>query len=42
MKIQNRVIEELDIDFNEISDQNEELKQKINFIISKNILKKNL
>lgn len=37
IKIQNRVIEELDIDFNEISDQNEELKKEINFIITKNI-----
>ncbi len=37
MKIQNRVIEELDIDFNEISDHNEELKQKIDYIVSKNI-----
>lgn len=37
MKIQNRVIEELDIDFNEISDKNEELKQEINFIIMKHI-----
>ena len=36
-KIQNKVIEDLDIDFNEISDSNEELKQKINFIITKNI-----
>ncbi|MCM8710237.1 CpaF family protein [Clostridium sp. SYSU_GA19001] len=37
MKIQNRVIEELDIDFNDISEHNEDLKQKINFIIAKNI-----
>lgn len=37
MKIQNKVIEELDIDFNEISDHNEELKQKIDYIVSKNI-----
>jgi pilus assembly protein CpaF len=37
IKIQNRVIEELDIDFNEISEQNEELKQQINFIIIKHI-----
>lgn len=36
-KIQNKVIEELDIDFNEISEQNEELKQKINLIIVKHI-----
>lgn len=41
-KIQNKVIEELDIDFNEISDQNEELKQEINFIISKNIEQESL
>ena len=41
-KIQNRVIEELDIDFNEISDQNEELKQEINFIITKNIEQESL
>jgi pilus assembly protein CpaF len=34
-KIQNKVIEELDIDFNDISEQNEELKQKINVIIAK-------
>ena len=31
IKIQNRVIEELEIDFNEISDQNEELKQRNKF-----------
>ncbi|MDP4088800.1 MAG: CpaF family protein [Bacillota bacterium] len=42
MKIQNRVIEELDIDFNEISDQNEELKQEINFIIMKHIEQESL
>jgi pilus assembly protein CpaF len=36
-KIQNRVIDELDIDFNEISDNNEELKQKIDYIVSKHI-----
>jgi len=41
-KIQNRVIEELDIDFNEISDQNEELKQEIVFIIMKNIEQESL
>jgi pilus assembly protein CpaF len=35
--IQNKVIDELDIDFNDISDQNEDLKQKINYIISKHI-----
>jgi len=37
MKIQNKVIQELDIDFNEISDQNVELKQKIENIVSRNI-----
>jgi pilus assembly protein CpaF len=41
-KIQNKVIEELEIDFNEITDQNEELKQEINFIISKNIEQESL
>ena len=42
LKIQNKVIEELDIDFNEISDQNEELKQKINIIIIKHIEEESL
>jgi pilus assembly protein CpaF len=42
IKIQNKVIEELDIDFNEISEQNEELKQKINFIITKHIEEESL
>lgn len=42
MKIQNGVIEELDIDFNEISEQNEELKQKIDYIVSKHIEKESL
>lgn len=42
MKIQNSVIEELDIDFNEISDQNEELKEKINYIVLNNIEKESL
>lgn len=37
MKIQSKVIEELDIDFNEISDKNETLKRDINYIITKNI-----
>lgn len=37
MKIQNKVIDELDIDFNEISEQNEKMREQINFIISKNI-----
>lgn len=41
-KIQNRVIEELDIDFNEISDQNEEVKQKIESIVSKHIEEESL
>jgi pilus assembly protein CpaF len=36
-KIQNKVIEELEIDFNDISDQNEELKEKINSIVTKHI-----
>ena len=35
--IQNKVIDELDIDFNDISDQNEDLKQKINLILTKHI-----
>ncbi|HEX9058941.1 MAG TPA: CpaF family protein [Clostridia bacterium] len=42
MKIQNRVIEELDIDFNEISENNEELRQRIEFIVSKNIEQESL
>ena len=42
MRIQNRVIDELDIDFNEISDNNEELKQKIDYIVSKHIEKESL
>lgn len=41
-KIQNRVIEELDIDFNEITEQNEELKEKLDFIVTKNIEKESL
>jgi pilus assembly protein CpaF len=41
-KIQNKVIEELDIDFNDISEQNEELKQKINVIIAKCIEEEDL
>jgi len=41
-KIQNKVIEELDIDFNEISDQNEELREEINFIIMKHIEQESL
>lgn len=42
MKIQGRVIEELDIDFNEISENNEEVKQKIDYIVSKNIEQESL
>lgn len=41
-KIQNRVIEELDIDFNDISENNEEVKQKIDYIVSKNIEQESL
>lgn len=41
-KIQNKVIEELDIDFKEISEQNEELKQKINSILTKHIEEESL
>lgn len=41
-KIQNKVIEELDIDFNEISDENEKLKEKIISIIDKNIEEESL
>lgn len=36
-KIQNKVIGELDIDFTEISEDNEELKAEIDFIIKKHI-----
>jgi len=42
IKIQNRVIKELDIDFNDISEQNEELKQEINSILTKNIEQESL
>lgn len=42
MKIQNLVIEALDIDFNEISEQNEPLKREINGIISKHIEEESL
>jgi len=41
-KIQNRVIEELDIDFNDISDQNQKLREEINFIIMKHIEQESL
>ena len=37
MKIQNRVIEDLDIDFNDITDSNEKLKEEINGILYKHI-----
>jgi pilus assembly protein CpaF len=42
MRIQNKIIEELDIDFNEISENNEELKQKIDYIVTKHIEKESL
>ncbi len=42
MKIQSQVIQELDIDFNDISEQNEELKQDLKVIILKNIEKESL
>ncbi|GAB6108483.1 CpaF family protein [Fusibacter bizertensis] len=42
MKIQAQVIQELDIDFNEISEQNEELKQDLKIIILRNIEKESL
>lgn len=42
MKIQNRVIEELEIDFNEITDQNEALKKEITGIILKHIEQESL
>ncbi|MDP4178994.1 MAG: CpaF family protein [Bacillota bacterium] len=42
IKIQNKVIGELDINFNDISDQNEDLKQKINLIIMKYIEEESL
>ncbi|HOJ10211.1 MAG TPA: CpaF family protein [Clostridiales bacterium] len=42
MKIQNRVIKELDIDFNDISEQNEDLKKKIDLILTKNIEQESL
>ncbi len=37
MKIQNRVIEDLDIDFNDITDSNDKLKEEINTILYKHI-----
>ncbi len=42
MKIQNRVIEDLDIDFNDIADSNEELKEQINGILYKHIEEESL
>ncbi len=42
MKIQAQVIQDLDIDFNEISESNESLKQELRAIISRNIEKESL
>jgi pilus assembly protein CpaF len=42
MRIQNRVIEELDIDFNDISEKNEALKKEIGIILTKNIEQESL
>ncbi len=42
MKIQNRVIEDLDIDFKDITDSNEELKEEINGILYKHIEEESL
>lgn len=42
MKIQAQVIQDLDIDFNDISEQNEALKQDLRVIISRNIEKESL
>ena len=42
MKIQAQVIQDLDIDFNEISENNESLKQELRAIISRNIEKESL
>lgn len=42
MKIQNRVIEELDFDFTEITDQNEDFKDQMNYILSKHIEQESL
>ncbi|KOA19231.1 putative conjugal transfer proteinc [Clostridium homopropionicum DSM 5847] len=41
-RIQNRIIEELDIDFNEISENNEDIKKKIDYIVTKHIEKESL
>lgn len=42
IKIQNKVIEELDIDFNDISEKNEELKEELIYIIMKHIEEESL
>ena len=42
IKIQNKVIEDLDIDFNDISDQNEGLRKEIKFIVMKHIEEESL
>ena len=42
MKIQTQVINDLDIDFNEITDNNDALKQELKIIITKNIEKESL
>lgn len=42
LKIQNKVIDELDIDFNDISDKNKELIDEINYILTKNIEEESL
>ena len=42
MKIQTQVINDLDIDFNEITDSNDALKQELKVIITKNIEKESL
>ncbi|WP_105617244.1 CpaF family protein [Vallitalea okinawensis] len=42
MSIQNRVISELDIDFKDISEDNEELKEDIKYIIQKHIEQESL
>lgn len=42
MKIQNQVIAEMDINFNEINDQNEAFKQELRAIVSSNIEKETL
>ncbi|MCA0386761.1 MAG: CpaF family protein [Firmicutes bacterium] len=42
MRVQAQVIQDLDIDFNEISEQNDALKQDLRLIISKNIERESL